>query len=110
MVSITADSPVASVFGRSPKRKLVEEGLGLRTVGELLRHFPRRYVATNELSEIGEPTVGDLLSVVGEVASSQVRPFSRGRKTQYRTEVRIRTNGPSFTMSFFSPYLSLIHI
>ncbi|WP_107704898.1 ATP-dependent DNA helicase RecG [Nocardioides allogilvus] len=104
MVSITPESPVASVFGRSPKRKLVEEGLGITTVGELLRHFPRRYVETTELSEVGTPEVGQLLSVVGEVTSSAVRPFQRGRKTQFRTEVRIRTNGPSFSLSFFSPY------
>jgi ATP-dependent DNA helicase RecG len=104
MVSITPDSPVASVFGRSPKRKLVEEGLGITTVGELLRHFPRRYVETTELSEVGTPGVGQLLSVVGEVTSAAVKPFHRGRKTQYRTEVHIRTNGPSFSLSFFSPY------
>lgn len=104
MVSITPDSPVASVFGRSPKRKLVEEGLGITTVGELLRHFPRRYVETTVLSEVGIPEVGQLLSVVGEVTSSAVKPFHRGRKTQFRTEVRIRTNGPSFSLSFFSPY------
>ncbi|MEO5663118.1 MAG: ATP-dependent DNA helicase RecG [Nocardioides sp.] len=104
MVSITPESPVASVFGRSPKRKLVEEGLGITTVGELLRHFPRRYVETTELSEVGTPEVGQLLSVVGEVTSASVKPFQRGRKTQFRTEVRIRTNGPSFSLSFFSPY------
>ena len=104
MVSITPESPVASVFGRSPKRKLVEEGLGITTVGQLLRHFPRRYVETTELSEVSTPEVGQLLSVVGEVSSSAVKPFHRGRKTQYRTEVRIRTNGPSFSLSFFSPY------
>jgi ATP-dependent DNA helicase RecG len=104
MVSITPESPVASVFGRSPKRKLVEEGLGIRTVGELLRHFPRRYVQTTELSEVGTPEVGQLLSVVGEVTGSAVKTFQRGRKTQFRTEVRIRTNGPSFSLSFFSPY------
>ena len=103
MVAITPDSPVASVFGRSPKRKLVEEGLGITTVGELLRHFPRRYVETTELSEVGTPEVGQLLSVVGEVTSAVVKPFQRGRKTQFRTEVRIRTNGPSFSLSFFSP-------
>ena len=41
MVAITPDSPVAAVFGRShAKRKLVEEGLGIRTVGELLHHLP----------------------------------------------------------------------
>ncbi len=109
MVSITPESPVASVFGRSPKRKLVEEGLDIHTVGQLLRHFPRRYVETSELSEVGTPEVGQLLSVVGEVTGAAVKPFHRGRKTQYRTEVRIRTNGVSFSLSFFSPYAGQAH-
>jgi ATP-dependent DNA helicase RecG len=105
MVAITPDSPVAAVFGRShAKRKLVEEGLGIHTVGQLLHHLPRRYVVSTELSEVAEPVVGQLLSVVGEVVSTRTSDFfARGRK-QYRTEVRIRTNGPDFTLTFFSPY------
>ena len=105
MVAITPDSPVATVFGRSHhKRKLVEEGLGIGTVGELLHHFPRRYVRTTELSEVGEPVAGQLMTVVGQVTHSEIKPFSRGGRRQYRVEVRIRTNGPAFTLSFFSPY------
>ncbi|WP_107771617.1 ATP-dependent DNA helicase RecG [Nocardioides sediminis] len=105
MVAITPESPVAAVFGRShAKRKLVEEGLGIHTVGELLHHLPRRYVASTELSEVAEPVVGQMMSVVGEVSSSRVTEFFARNKRQYRTEVRIRTNGPDFTLSFFSPY------
>lgn len=105
MVAITPDSPVAAVFGRShAKRKLVEEGLGIRTVGELLFHLPRRYVVSTELSDVAEPVVGQLMSVVGEVSSSRMTQFFARGKKQYRTEVRIRTNGPDFTLSFFSPY------
>ena len=49
MVAITPDSPIGAVFGNHhKKRKLAEEGLGLTTVGDLLRHFPRRYVAATE--------------------------------------------------------------
>lgn len=107
MAGITPDSPVAAVFGRSHvKRKLVEEGLGIRTVGQLLHHFPRRYVDTAELSEVGRPTPGEMLTVVGQVVSSAVKPFSRGGKMQYRTEVHVRTQGPSFSLSFFSPHHS----
>ena len=106
MVAITPDSPVAAVFGRShAKRKLVEEGLGIRTVGELLFHLPRRYVVSTELSEVAEPVVGQLH--VGRrrgVLVADDRSSTRGGKQQYRTEVRIRTNGPDFTLSFFSPY------
>ena len=107
MPAITPDSPVASVFGRATrKRDAVINGLGLQTVGDLLSHFPRRYVETSELSEMDEPVEGQIVSVVGEVTSSEVKSFKNRRtnKLSYRVEVRIKTNGPSFTMSFFVPW------
>ena len=107
MVAITPDSPIASVFGRSVrKRDAISKGLGLATVGDLVWHFPRRYVKTTELSEVAEPREGDLLSVVGRVTRSEVRSFlnKRTRKPGFRVEVRIETNGPSFTCSFFLPH------
>ena len=40
---ISVDSPVATVLGdKDAKRKKIVEGLGIRTVGDLLHHFPRR--------------------------------------------------------------------
>ena len=107
MPTITPDSPLASVFGRSTKKRdAVIKGLGLETVGDLLAHFPRRYVETSELSDQGEPSEGQVVSVVGEVTSSQVKSFKNRRtnKLSYRVEVRIKTNGPGFTMSFFVPW------
>ena len=104
---ITVDSPVASVFGRAhKKRQLVREGLGMETVGDLLFHFPRRYVKTNELSEVAEPVEGEPLSVVGRITSSDVKTFQdrRTRRRSFRLEVRVTTNGPDFSLSFFIPY------
>ena len=105
MASITPDSPVAAVFGsRHQKRKLVEEGLGITTVGELLRHFPRRYIATTELSEVARPEVGEQLTIVGDVVSCDSASFFRNSRRQFRTTVRIRTDGPDFSVTLFSPY------
>jgi ATP-dependent DNA helicase RecG len=107
VVAITPDSPIAAVFGRSTKKRdAISKGLGLETVGDLIWHFPRRYVKTTELSEVAEPQEGDLLSVVGRVTRSEVRSFTnrRTRKPSFRVEVRIETNGPSFTCSFFLPW------
>ena len=107
MVAITPDSPIASVFGRSTKKRdAIRSGLGLETVGDLIWHFPRRYVRTTELSEVSEPTEGEMLSVVGRVTSSEVKPFQNRRthKMSFRVEVRIETNGPAFTLSFFLPW------
>lgn len=112
MTAITPDSALASVFGRSTKkRKAVEDGLGLRTVGELLDHFPRRYVKTSELSADVRPVEGDLLSVVGEIRSSVVKPFVNRRtgRRSNRLEVLVATQGPEFLMTYFLPYEGMAH-
>ena len=93
MVAITPDSPIGAVFGsHHKKRKLAEEGLGLRTVGDLLRHFPRRYIAATELSEVPTPVVGEQLTIVGEVRSCESASFFSGNRRQFRTTVRLRTD------------------
>ncbi|RYC12894.1 ATP-dependent DNA helicase RecG [Nocardioides zhouii] len=108
MVSITPDSPIGVVFGSShKKRKLAEEGLGLATVGDLLRHFPRRYVAATELSEVATPVVGEQLTILGEVRSCESAPFTAGNRRQWRTTIRLRTDGPDFSVTLFSPYKNL---
>ena len=65
---ISLDSPIAAVLGdKQQKRKRIVEGLGLRTVGDLLHHFPRRYLETGELTGVAELQEGQLLTVVGEI-------------------------------------------
>ncbi len=107
---IDLDSPVESVLGVAKGKKAqsryegITERLGLRTVGDLLRHFPRRYLETGSLSSLEELKEGQLLTVVGEISSSQSRAY-RDRRTgrqAYRQEVVLRTEGPSLQMSFFA--------
>ncbi|GGD17480.1 ATP-dependent DNA helicase RecG [Nocardioides daphniae] len=110
MVAITPDSPIAAVFGRSvKKRQTVEEGLGLTTVGDLLWHFPRRYVRTTELSDVDTLVEGELMTVVGEVTSSKVSTFTNRRtmKPGSRVEVRVATQGPAFVMTWFLPHQTM---
>ena len=104
---ITPNSKVEAVFGKShAKRKRVVEGLGIETVGQLLMHFPRRYQSMDELTEVDRPEVGQHLSVVGEVVYSEAKSFHNRATNRrgHRTEVRIKTGGPTFSMSFFTPY------
>ena len=105
MTGISPESPLASVFGRSHnKRKLVEDGLGITSVGQLLRHFPRRYITSTEISEVATPVEGQQLTIIGEVRSCDSADFFRGNRRQYRTTVRLRTDGPDFSVTLFSPY------
>lgn len=102
---ITLDSPVATVFGsETKKRDKVVEGLGLETVGDLLRHYPRRYVKTSELTKVDELEVGQLLTVVGQVVKSDVNTYldRRTRRTAFRLDTVVGTDGPTLRMSFFA--------
>ena len=85
-------SPVESVLGvakgaKAQKRNEgITERLGIETVGDLLRHFPRRYLETGSLSALDELQEGQLLTVVGEISSSQSRTYRDRRtgRTAYR--------------------------
>ena len=103
MTGITLDSPVAAVLGsRSTKDKKKAEalakGLGVTTVGELLRHFPRTYLKTGELTEVGSLQEGQPLTIVGEVLTSRV--FT-GRQA-HRVEAVLKTDGPPLRLTVFA--------
>ena len=103
MTGITLDSPVAAVLGsRSTKDKKKAEalakGLGVTTVGELLRHFPRTYLKTGELTEVGSLQEGQPLTIVGEVLTSRV---VTGRQA-HRVEAVLKTDGPPLRLTVFA--------
>ncbi|TIC81099.1 ATP-dependent DNA helicase RecG [Nocardioides sp. GY 10127] len=102
---ITLDSPVETVLGEAgAKRKRIVEGLGIRTVGDLLAHHPRRYVRTGELTELDALTEGEVLTVVGKVAESRERKYTDRRtgRPAFRLEVTLATGGPDLRMTFFA--------
>ncbi len=54
-------------------------GLGLHTVGDLLRHYPRRYAAPGRLTDLTELRPGEHVTVMAEVRRATVRSMrSRG--------------------------------
>ncbi|MGL5808637.1 MAG: ATP-dependent DNA helicase RecG [Nocardioides sp.] len=102
---IDIDSPIETVLGdASAKRGKFIDGLGLRTVGDLLAHHPRRYLKTGELSRIARLEVGQLISVVGEVSDIATNTYRDRRtgRTAYRHDITVRTDGPPLRISFFA--------
>ena len=101
---ITLDSPVQSVLGDHKKAEKIVGGLGLRTVGDLLHHFPRRYLNTANLTEVPELHEGEMLTVLGEVVSSRVASYTDRRtgRPAYRVETMLQTDGPRLSMTFFA--------
>ncbi|TNM42864.1 ATP-dependent DNA helicase RecG [Nocardioides albidus] len=105
-MAITLDSPLTAVLGaaKPAQRKKFEDGLGLRTVGDLLRHFPRRYLETGSLTRVSDLRMGQLLCVVGEIGESRTHTYAARRtgRRAYRVEATLRTGGPSLRMTFFA--------
>lgn len=102
---ISLDSSVASVFGDAKnKRDKIVKNLRIETVGDLLRHFPRRYIKTGELTRVDDLQVGQMLTVVGEISDSKPVVYTDRRtgKPAYRLETVLRTDGPRLRMTFFA--------
>nr|WP_216653535.1 ATP-dependent DNA helicase RecG [Nocardioides sp. zg-DK7169] len=98
------ESPIEAVLAGHAKADRITEGLGLRTVGDLLHHFPRRYLRTGELTRLDELEEGSILTFVGDVVESAERTYTDRRtgRTAYRLDVRVRADGATLRMSFFA--------
>ncbi|MGH3411544.1 MAG: ATP-dependent DNA helicase RecG [Marmoricola sp.] len=99
------DSPLTAVAGKDAAKhaKKIAEATGFLTVGDLLGHYPRRYVAKGTLSNLGELVEGDLLSMVGEVVRSKLHTYQdrRTRRTAYRLEVQVRAEDGRLALTYF---------
>ena len=67
----TLRDPLAQVLGKKASDTF-EKVFGLRTVGDLLRHYPRRYYTRGELTPLDSLREGDHVTVLAKVATSGV--------------------------------------
>ncbi|GAA4223508.1 ATP-dependent DNA helicase RecG [Streptosporangium album] len=80
------DEPLAKAL--DPKTaKLLESVLDLRTVGDLLRHYPRRYAERGELTNLDDLQVDEHVTVVGEVTRAMRKPMRNKGGTWLEVEV-----------------------
>ncbi len=101
MPSITWDSKLATVAGKHASK--IEKGFGYQTVGELLQHYPRRWVEQDKLSRLDHLDVDELVTVLARVAGAEPKPYRDRRTGQmaYRLEVLLETDGAEITLTFF---------
>ncbi len=80
--------------------KVLERELGLETVGDLLRHYPRRYMELGELTPIDSLPEDEPVSLVAEVRKVSVREMKTRRSKIMNVEV---TDGHgSLDLTFFN--------
>ncbi len=72
------DSRLVSIVGDKTAKVLAEQ-LGLHSLGDLLRHYPRRYVVRGELTDIQSLVEGEEVTIFAKVESTKVRRIP-GRK------------------------------
>ncbi len=59
----------------------MRKGLGLATVEDLVRHYPRRYAERGELTDLSTLAEGEQVTVLAEVRKVTVRPMRNRRGT-----------------------------
>jgi ATP-dependent DNA helicase RecG len=89
----------------SPKMgKGLEDGFGLRTVGDLLRHYPRRFYSRGELTDLSSLRDGDHVTVLARVVmvSEHPLPALPGKGRRSRLEVIVTDDRAKLVLTFFS--------
>nr|WP_240109543.1 ATP-dependent DNA helicase RecG [Streptomyces sp. MUM 203J] len=77
------------------------EYLDLRTVGDLLHHYPRRYAERGELTRLAELPLDEHVTVVAQVADARVHTYSGSRGRGQRLEVTITDGSGRLQLVFF---------
>ncbi len=93
------ESKLSSVIG-DRTAKVLTDTFDIKTVGDLMRHYPRRYLVRGELSDISELVEGDEVTILAEVLSSTNRPL-RGRKGSI-FEVIVTDGTDKLSLTFFN--------
>ena len=95
----TLDSKLVSVVG-DRTTKVLHDLFGYTTVGDLLHHYPRRYLVRGELSDIAELNEGDEVTILAEVFSATSRRL-HARKGNI-LEVIVTDGSAKLSLTFFN--------
>ncbi|MCW2599940.1 MAG: ATP-dependent helicase RecG [Frankiales bacterium] len=72
------DTPLVRALGDKTAKVLADK-LSLFTVGDLLHHYPRRYFVRGALTKLNELEVGEHVTVLAQVRSSEVHKSRNGK-------------------------------
>ena len=98
-MAVTMGTPLTRVLGPKTAGSMADQ-LGLHTVGDLLRHYPRRYASRGEQSDLADVQVGDRVTVLAQVRSVTTRPMRNRRGTL--TEVVVGDGSGRMKLVFFN--------
>jgi ATP-dependent DNA helicase RecG len=92
------EDPLRLVIGDKAAKQL-EKALELRTAGDLMRHYPRRYETRGELTDIASLADGEYVTVQAEVAKVTSRPMRNRRGSIF--EATVTDGHGTLVLTFF---------
>jgi ATP-dependent DNA helicase RecG len=99
-MSIDLTTPLVQALGARAADAL-ETQLSLHTVGDLLRHYPRRYVDRGRLTDIAGLEIGEHITVVAQVEKATLRDM-RSRSGKLLAVVIRDEKGAQLDCTFFN--------
>ncbi|HEU4528455.1 MAG TPA: ATP-dependent DNA helicase RecG [Actinomycetota bacterium] len=97
-MALTLASPVAEIDAKlanrrtgfrtkgDPAQQVLARSLGIDTVGQLLHHYPRRYIDRSDVSRIGDLRIGQPATVIAKVRNVHQRQ-TRQRRAMVTVQV-----------------------
>ncbi|MBW9092928.1 ATP-dependent DNA helicase RecG [Microbacterium jejuense] len=99
MTSFTLDSRLGGAIGGKTAGAL-ERAFGMKTVGDLLVHYPRRYARRGELTPISTLPIGEPVTIVAEVRRVNERRMKN--RNGSLLEVVISDGNGEMSLTFFN--------
>jgi ATP-dependent DNA helicase RecG len=93
------DTSLTALVGQAAAKALAAQ-LEITTAGELLRHYPRRYVERGKLTDLANLELGEHVTVQAEIRSVSQRQMRQRRGTI--VEVVIASGGRTLSCTFFN--------
>jgi ATP-dependent DNA helicase RecG len=92
-------TPLDRVLGDRTAKAFAKH-LGLRTIADLLTHYPRRYYTRGELTPILQIPIGEAVTIVADVVDAKERRM-KGKNGSI-LEIRITDGEGQVTLTFFN--------
>ena len=98
--SLGLNAPLTVVQGIGPRHAQTLENLALRTLGDMLYFFPRRYDDYSQLKTINRLKFGEEVTVIAQLQSINIRPI-RGGQSQL-VEAIVGDGSGSLRLNWFN--------
>ena len=95
----TLENKVSAVVG-DRTAKVLDTTFSIKTIGDLMRHYPRRYMVRGELSDISALREGDETTILAQVYAVNKRPLRGGKGSIL--EVVVTDGTDKLSLTFFN--------